>query len=266
MWYNYKRTKFSFENFLWRIYAKQYDGLLKYHEQYKKLVYNVTNIMNYNLKNENQKILDAGCGTGNFTMALAEEGFTAIGIDRSDAMLKMASGKVCAVPFRDRCNFILADIEGEFAFSRGKRFDGAIAIHSFYTLRDKSSFLARVYDILNDGGIFIICDPSRRMSAREILKESLFSLKKELKSGRKIQELASIIAGMIIVTTSNILIQRMKKNKFRCFNRTELIDFLISAGFKIISAEESCLNNSHVFIVAQKQKELPDQYKNKGIN
>lgn len=41
----------------------------------------------------NQNILDAGCGTGNFSIKLAQKGATVTGIDVSEEMLKIAAEK-----------------------------------------------------------------------------------------------------------------------------------------------------------------------------
>src|SRR5438445_304570 len=44
------------------------------------------------------RVLDAGCGTGNYALALAERNFDVTGIDFSSKMLERASAKATSVP------------------------------------------------------------------------------------------------------------------------------------------------------------------------
>ncbi len=92
-------------------------------------------------------ILDIGCGTGNYSLALVEAGHRVIGLDRSQLMLGqalqksddliLAGGDAAALPFVDRC------------------FGGAIctlAIHHFGDLETAFAEARRVVD----GGRLVI--------------------------------------------------------------------------------------------------------------
>ena len=50
------------------------------------------------LPQQDQKILDVGCGTGNFSIKLAEKGAIVTGIDVSEEMLSIARNKTGALP------------------------------------------------------------------------------------------------------------------------------------------------------------------------
>lgn len=50
-------------------------------------------------------VLDAACGTGNFTQELVKKGFDVIGVDSSAEMLAVAQNKLCG-----KCTFICQDL------------------------------------------------------------------------------------------------------------------------------------------------------------
>lgn len=92
--------------------------------------------------------LDVGCGTGNYTIALAEKGLHFTGIDPSAEMLNKArersdkvtwlSGKSEALPFDDNS------------------FDGAIATLTVHHWNDRAQGLREVFRVLKTGSHLVI--------------------------------------------------------------------------------------------------------------
>ncbi len=74
---------------MWNLYARVYDFLPRYFRPYRKLVADVVSAVEVNTP-KGGKVLDSGCGTGNFSLGLALRGYNVEGIDISRAMLQRA--------------------------------------------------------------------------------------------------------------------------------------------------------------------------------
>ena len=75
----------------WNLYATVYDSLPNHFQPYQKLMEQVVEeVSSYA---DTGTILDAGCGTGNFSIALAKRGYDVVGIDYTEGMLRRAKVK-----------------------------------------------------------------------------------------------------------------------------------------------------------------------------
>ena len=100
------------------------------------------------------KVADIGCGTGNNTIWLAQQGFEAIGIDRTELAICRARKKAQAA--RSNCAFYVLDFLGntipgtpfQLAFDRG-------CFHHFLDLDKLAPFAEKVASILNEGGLWL---------------------------------------------------------------------------------------------------------------
>jgi len=100
------------------------------------------------------KALDAGCGTGDNAIWLAQNGFQVIGTDISDIAIEKAKEK--ASKANVTCDFIVVNflknkIEGlpfGFIFDRG-------CFHSFSSEDDRRRFAQNAADHLKEGGLWL---------------------------------------------------------------------------------------------------------------
>jgi len=100
------------------------------------------------------KALDIGCGTGDNSIWLAQNGFKVAATDTSDIALGKAKEKASTANVE--CDFILADflnnkIEGApfgFAFDRG-------CFHSFSSENDRKKFAQSVAEHLEEAGLWL---------------------------------------------------------------------------------------------------------------
>jgi len=134
------KTDMSFKD-----YAKYYDLIYK-DKDYEKEVDFIENIFG---KNKPKKILEVGCGTGNYTKILLKRGYEVTAIDISEDMLKIARGK-CA------CKFIEGDIR---SVSINDKFDACIAMFAVMGYITENSDIIRALNNirrhLKPNGIFI---------------------------------------------------------------------------------------------------------------
>jgi SAM-dependent methyltransferase len=100
------------------------------------------------------KALDIGCGTGDNSIWLSQEGFQVVGVDSSKLALNKAREK--ALEAQAKCKFINCDFLEDpieeapfgFAFDRG-------CFHSFSDAADRKRFARKVAECLGDGGFWL---------------------------------------------------------------------------------------------------------------
>lgn len=101
---------------------------------------------------EGQKILDAGAGTGNFSLKLAKKGAEVTGIDLSEDMLKLAEEKTKQegydIPFLKRDIF-------ETGFG-DESFDAVFSMAAFEFIEDHERAIEELYRLVKPGGSLLI--------------------------------------------------------------------------------------------------------------
>lgn len=101
---------------------------------------------------EGQKILDAGAGTGNFSLKLAEKGAEVTGIDLSGDMLKLAEAKAKEAGYT--ISFLKRDI-----FETGfedESFDAVFSMAAFEFIEDYERAAEELYRLVKPGGSLLI--------------------------------------------------------------------------------------------------------------
>lgn len=98
------------------------------------------------------KILDAGCGTGNFSIKLAKKGYLVTGIDISSDMLKIGWEKCRSKNLN--IDFITMDIE-KLDFP-DNFFDAAFSMAAFEFIADPESAYWELYRVVKPGGQILI--------------------------------------------------------------------------------------------------------------
>lgn len=107
-----------------------------------------------NVKN----VLDVGSGTGVHAIALAQEGFEVLGIDRSSGMIDVALEKIKSLPsdVKQRVQLISKEYKSLDTLL-GKKFDAAILMGSALAhIEDPQRILHEISKVLNDKAV-IIC-------------------------------------------------------------------------------------------------------------
>ena len=107
------------------------------------------------------EVLDFGCGTGDLSLMLRDEGWRVVGCDASPAMLEQARRAAPTLPWS------LLDATGDrpLPFAAG-RFDAVIASSVFEYLADPAQALRRLGAVLRPGGALLMTVPDPRCAVR----------------------------------------------------------------------------------------------------
>jgi SAM-dependent methyltransferase len=105
------------------------------------------------------RVLELGCGTGRVTIALAQAGLDATGLDRSPGMLREALAKHAQLDPATAAR--LRFVEGDMTdFALGIQFDTVLiparAFASLLTPEAQQASLARIFEHLRPGGVLSI--------------------------------------------------------------------------------------------------------------
>ncbi len=95
-------------------------------------------------------ILDAGCGTGVFTIDILSFGTQAVGLDRSLPMLKVAAKKTKTYPFQ----IVSADISN-LPFRQGI-FDKVISVTALEFIKDAKEAVVELFRVTKKGGSIVV--------------------------------------------------------------------------------------------------------------
>ncbi len=130
-------------------------------------------VMSYLDIRPGMKVLDLGCGTGNFSIKLAEKGCQVLGVDISQEMLAIAREKAeakgLAIDFRQMDLMDLNLNDGEF--------DLALTVTAFEFIEDIEGAFREIYRTVRPGGRILIGTINKdsawgRFYEREDVRES----------------------------------------------------------------------------------------------
>jgi len=100
------------------------------------------------------KVIELGCGAGNYVIYFARNGFDATGVDLSENAIVLA--RKSALRADIRCTFIATDVLGDLSAIPGQfdfAYDWELLHHIFPEDRDR--FLENVHHLLRPGGLYL---------------------------------------------------------------------------------------------------------------
>lgn len=104
-----------------------------------------------------RRVLDAGCGVGNFFSALADRVDLGVGIDLSPINIADARRRFAGHP---NISFMHADLDEEAESLRAKRFDTVVCLDVLEHIQDDATLLGRLAQIVEPGGHVLIKVPA----------------------------------------------------------------------------------------------------------
>jgi ubiquinone/menaquinone biosynthesis C-methylase UbiE len=179
----------------------------------KRTLLKVVGILGERRASSRERVLDAGCGTGSYSVALAIEGFNVTGVDYSAGMLKRARSKVTP-DLSGRLSFHRADLNGPLAFEDAS-FDHVIGISVLQTVADPGFTLSEFVRVLKPGGTLVVMQvPRPANSPYAAIRQRLRNL-----DSRKLV--------VIALTAAKVLLERTRA---KYWTPEELLALLLATG------------------------------------
>lgn len=209
---------------LWDLYALCYDAVNE-SPPYRQLLTSVIHALDLQ---SGQRILDAGCGTGNLPALISKLGLKELEIeagDNSPAMLTRARRK--KIPLKIK--FHLADLNQHLSYA-DNYFDRVVAIHVLYALKDPQATLRELFRVLKPGGLLVLANPHSDSKPSEIMKANLAGLNIAGKAWLLITKLPLIVINLFICRLGRL-------GSYHFLSEPEIRSLLTEAGFVEINAE-----------------------------
>jgi ubiquinone/menaquinone biosynthesis C-methylase UbiE len=182
-------------------------------------------------------ILDAGCGTGNYTIALAKAGFHVIGADFAAGMLAKAQEKVTG-DLSKNVSLQRVDLNVPLNFPKDY-FDHIISMSVLQAVVHPNFTLNELYRVLKPGGTIVLSLPKEDS---KVLSQSLSELIKY-----RIRHLERRTPGKMLLVVLKCFGDRFHHSPRWTVARAQ--SMLNAMGFETISLEEG----RQILVVAEKR-------------
>jgi ubiquinone/menaquinone biosynthesis C-methylase UbiE len=174
----------------------------------------------------NEWVLDAGCGTGNYAIALAQAGFCVIGTDFAAGMLTKAQDKITDGLAR-LVSFQQADLNMPLGFPKA-RFDHIISISVLQAVANPTFTLGELHRVLKPGGTLVLSLPKQNSA---LFSQSVGELVRY-----RIQHLERRTPGKILLVILKSFGDRFSDTPR--WTRQQAQQLLTTAGLKVVSLDE----------------------------
>jgi SAM-dependent methyltransferase len=125
------------------------------------------------------KVLDYGCGVGNYARTLANRGWEVWGVDSNTDRLKEAEAITAREGLSDTCRFVeVAIAEKQLPFEDGQ-FDSIFASEVIEHVPDMLSFIGELKRVLRKGGSLYLTTPNG-VSYRHLTKNLMWRADKRI--------------------------------------------------------------------------------------
>jgi len=230
----------------WKKYFKVYD-VLNLVVPYQELIKEFIN----QLKLEaGQKVLDAGCGTGNLGVHISRLGCHVTGVDFSREALDQYRIKIK----KNKTKLILSDLSKELPF-RDNSFDRVVSNNVLYTIElgKRENLIKEMYRVLKPGGVIVLSNVKYGWSPFTIYKKHIQTEYRRIGFIKLILKIVGMAVPTLKMFYYNFKIQQENTfGNYNFFKPKEQAGLLEKAGFKNVSNDISTYAGQAVMNSAKK--------------
>lgn len=245
---------------IWKVYVHVYDGILLRFHPYLELLGQVKGALG---AQDGWRVLDAGCGTGNFIQAIVNspESVSMVGVDFERAMLERARAKLGIngkITLREgNLDFLLPFADGEF--------DGVVCVNALYAMANPSQFIMECRRVLKTEGKLVLVTPSQQPKMGPVFMEHLRALRRKyplLWIFPLCGQILWVSPSLLLFLLINRIIQG--QSSFTFFSEKELSSLVTRCGF-LIKKLEKTYGGQAWFLVCTKPAAAEDGTAGKGV-
>ena len=230
---------------MWNVYSYVYDLLPRYFRSYQKLLADVVSAVEIATP-KGGRVLDSGCGTGNFSVGLGLRGYEVVGLDISPAMLERARLKKKKAGLQN-VEFKEWDMEKGLALYPDASFDCIVSVHALYTLREPEAAIQEYLRVLKPSGHFIMAEP--RSPIR------IIPIAKEIYHEGGLRDVVKLLLTQSGVGVCNLLIgKRLRDGSYHYWDEKRLRNVLQDACFRIDGVVPAYATGSDLLSTAVKPR------------
>jgi 2-polyprenyl-3-methyl-5-hydroxy-6-metoxy-1,4-benzoquinol methylase len=241
-----RSIRWGFDRMLSVMYGVVYDGIFERFIPYRALQREVLELVESavpaDANRREIRILDIGCGPGNFTIELARAGFSVVGVDRYAPLIELAREKQRAKRLTN-VTFQQVDFSGCTGF-QGGAFDQIVNIHSLYVHPDPCRKLQQACRVLKPGGHAVFVNHTRRLG----LLSTFFEVKRREGPGAALHCLRWVVPNSVFELTRT----RVGPHYW---GEDEFSAHLREAGFRLLAMRRTFLNGASLLAWASKETE-----------
>lgn len=224
-------------------YGTVYDYIFDHFEPYRDLQREVLRLVESAVPAEacrrDVRVLEVGCGPGNFAFTLAQAGFSVLGVDSYGALIELAREKRRAVQFPNLA-FQHLDLGAGNTFKDGT-FDQVINVHSLYVHPDPDRLLRETWRVLKPGGRIIVVNHARRLRLGPTLRDI-----------RAHADRSTALRCLLWLLPNAVFEAVRKQTGPHYWQETDFARHLEDAGFTVLEVRRTFLNRSSILAWARK--------------
>jgi len=224
-------------------YGVVYDYIFERFEPYQSLQQEVLKLVESSVPDSANRreirILELGCGPGNFALKLAEAGFSVVGLDRYASLIDLAREKRQAKRLAHLA-FQHADIATGTTF-RDASFDQVVNIHSLYVHAAPDRLVSEAYRVLKPGGHAVFVNHTRRVGQWSTLREIW-----------QLNGFAAALRAVLWVLPNAVFEAARSRTGPHYWDEAAFAAHLRESGFTILELRRTFLRGSSLLVWARK--------------
>lgn len=212
----------------------QYDDLLvRSKDPYANAKYEI--ILEWFKKKKIKTILNAGCGSGEFSFILAKNGYDVLGFDLDKDYIDLANKNIKKLKI-ENCSFVVSGIED---YKANKKFDAVIATDVLEHIKDDRKAFKKLAEFIRPKGSVVITVPAGQylfgfhdVKLGHFRRYSLNSFKKIIPSSVNIKKLRYF--GFFLIPVALLMSKFIKRSyPVAKSNNNVVLDFILKLEKKI---------------------------------
>ena len=223
----YPDAPYSGVDGFWDLYSRVYDSVYRL-MPYRKLLWDTYQALDLE---PGMRVLDAGCGTGNFEHFVHQKNPPSVCIDAIDfsaAMLAVASKKNADL---GNVEFSCGDLSGPLPYPDAS-FDRVLSINVLYALPDPDSTMRELLRVLKPGGVIVVTSPAPEFAVAALVLDHFRRVKNIWGAWRRVVTVATsvgifAVSGIAQWALNNFVINRREADgAYHSLDSEEFSDLL----------------------------------------